>query len=259
MPNIDKHNNGDFCWYELATTDQNGAKDFYTKMFGWSVNDLPMGPTDVYTMFQLEGRDAGAAHTLPQDQRAHGVPPHWGVYVQVASADDIAARAKELGGTVLAGPFDVFDVGRMAVLRDPQGAVISAWQPNRHKGVGIAGVNGSVCWSELLTTDTSAAKDFYSRLFGWEMKVSRSGDFYTEIGNAGRSIGGLMGIRPDMGAVPPNWGIYFLVGDIHAAVARAGELGGSITCPVTEIPNVGPFAMVRDPQGAMFSLIKPQM
>jgi predicted enzyme related to lactoylglutathione lyase len=259
MPNIDKHNNGDFCWFELGTTDQNGAKEFYSKLFGWSVNDFPMGPDGVYTTFQLQGRNTAAAYTLMKEQSAQGVPPHWGVYVQVASADDTAAKASQLGGTVLAPPFDVFDFGRMTAIRDPQSAVISAWQPKTHQGTGIGGVHGSVCWSELLTKDVAAAKQFYSGLFGWEMKVSRSGDFYTELGNAGRSIGGLMGIRPDMGPIPPNWGIYFLVDDIQKAVAKVGELGGAVVHPITDIPNVGPFAMVRDPQGAVFSLIKPQM
>src|SRR6516165_8951477 len=142
MPRIAHHPPGAFCWIELATTDQNAAKSFYGSLFGWSVKDFPMDPDNFYSMFQLEGSDAAAAYTLRAEQRAQGVPPHWMLFVAVQSADDAASRAAELGATVLAPAFDVFDVGRMAVLQDPTGATFSVWQPKQHTGIGIAGVDG---------------------------------------------------------------------------------------------------------------------
>ena len=163
---------GNFCWFELATNDQEAAKKFYGGLFGWRAEDFPMGPNAYYTMFQLRGRYVGAAHTLDQNQAQQGVPPHWGTYVAVANADEAVVKAKTLGGTVLAGPFDVAEHGRMAVLRDPPGAVISVWQAKQHQGVGLWGEEGAFCWSELLTRDTAAATKFYTALFGWKTKVS---------------------------------------------------------------------------------------
>src|SRR5205807_8759663 len=113
MANIDKHPPGSFCWFELATIDQNAAKNFYTSLFGWAVNDSPMGPDDFYSMFKLQGRDTGAAYTMRKEQRAQGVPPHWMLYISVANADQAVSQAAQLGGTVLAPAFDVRDVGRM--------------------------------------------------------------------------------------------------------------------------------------------------
>ena len=113
---------GTFCWPELATTDQKAAVALYRGIFGWDVLDSPMGPGEVYSMFTLRGAEVGAACTLRPEQRQHGVPPHWGTYISVANADDSVARAKSLGATVLAPPFDVMDAGRMAVLQDRRAA-----------------------------------------------------------------------------------------------------------------------------------------
>jgi uncharacterized protein len=117
MPHIQKHAPGSFCWVELATTDQPAAEAFYAKIFGWSANHMSMGPDGVYTIFQLEGRDAAAACTLRPDELQRGMPPHWKLYIAVESADASAARAAGLGGTVLADAFDVGDAGRMAILQ----------------------------------------------------------------------------------------------------------------------------------------------
>src|SRR5271157_1055422 len=117
MAHIDHHPVGSFCWIELATTDQNAAKSFYSSLFGWDPQDSPMGPDEFYTMFKLEGRDAAAGYTLRPDQRAQGVPPHWMPYVAVANADQAVNKVKQLDGTVLAPAFDVMDFGRMAVLQ----------------------------------------------------------------------------------------------------------------------------------------------
>src|SRR5262249_15187281 len=128
MPNIEKHPAGSFSWIELGTTDQNAAKSFYSSVFGWEVNDSPIGPNEVYTIFKLDGRDPAACYTLRPEQAQNGVPPHWMIYVTVDSADDAVNRAKELGANVMAGPFDVMEFGRMAVIQDPTGAIFSVWQ-----------------------------------------------------------------------------------------------------------------------------------
>src|SRR5437868_15338541 len=123
-------------------------------------------------MFQLRGREVGAASALRDEERQHGVPPHWTSYIAVASADAAVKRAQELGGRVLAPPFDVMDAGRMAVLQDPTGAVFQVWQPNKHIGAKIMNEPGALCWTELTTSDTKAAEAFYTKLFGWMPKHS---------------------------------------------------------------------------------------
>ena len=128
MTTLDKNPIGNFCWVELSTTDQNAAKSFYGSLFGWTAQDSPMGPSEFYTIFKLQGRDAAAGYTLRADQRAAGVPPNWILYVAVTSADETSAKAQSLGGKVVAGPFDVMDKGRMAVIQDPTGAHFCVWQ-----------------------------------------------------------------------------------------------------------------------------------
>jgi predicted enzyme related to lactoylglutathione lyase len=247
---------GSFCWFELATSDQAAAKKFYADLFGWTANDFPMGPHGYYTMFQLAGRNVGAAYTLMPEQAQHGVPPHWGTYVAVASVDEAIAKAKTLGGTVVAGPMDVFEHGRMAVLRDPTGAVISVWQSKQHHGVGLWAEEAAFCWSELLTRDTTAAINFYTALFGWKTKVTEGAGFpYTHWQNDGADIGGMMTIMEQWGPMPPSWVNYVQVKNCDDTAANATSLGGKVCMPPMDIPNTGRFAMLSDPQGAMVSVI----
>jgi len=166
MAQIDEFKIGTFCWAELSTNDQHAAKAFYSKIFGWTPVDLPIGPDQFYTMFQLQQREVGAAATLSQDQREQGVAPHWMLYVAVESADATAAKAESLGAGILVRPFDVFDAGRMAVIQDPTGAIFSIWQAKTSIGIRLTGVHGTFCWADLATRDQAAAEAFYRSLFG---------------------------------------------------------------------------------------------
>lgn len=247
---------GDFCWFELATSDQAAAKKFYGELFDWTVHDTPMGPGSFYTTFQLRGRKVAAAYALMPDQIKEGIAPHWGTYVAVVSADDSAAQAQKLGATLLAGPFDVAEHGRMAVLRDPTGAVISLWQAKQHQGVGLWGEVGSFCWSELMTRDTKVATKFYTSLFGWKTKVSEGAGFpYTHWQDDGADIGGMIAIQEQWGPMPANWTDYVQVKNCDETASKAAALGGKVCMPPTDIPNTGRFAMLQDPQGAMISVI----
>lgn len=256
MPHGDKHPPGAFCWIELGTTEQNAAKSFYGSLFGWSFKDFPMGPTDFYSMFQVEGRDAAAAYTLRPDQRAQGVAPHWMVYIAVKSADDAAERAAQLGGRVLAAAFDVYDAGRMAVLQDPTGATFCVWQPKQHAGAGITGVDGTLCWADLSTPDQARAAEFYSGLFGWSiMKEDEGGHGYFHVKNGEDFIGGIPPATYRDPSVPPHWLAYFLVSDCDSTVAKAKELGASVHMPPTTFEE-GRFAVLADPQGAVFAIFQ---
>jgi hypothetical protein len=253
MTEVTRHEPGSFCWPELATTDPAGAKKFYAGLFGWTANDQPAGPDMVYSILQLGGRDAGALYELEKAQQERGVPPHWNTYVSVESADDAAKKARELGAKVIAGPFDVMEAGRMAILQDPTGAVFCVWQAKNNIGARVINEPGALCWSELDTNDTDSAERFYTKLFGWTTKVSPE---YTEFDRGSTPIGGMMRIPKEWGDVPPNWLPYFAVSDCDATAAKAKELGGSVTVPPTDIPNVGPFAVLQDPQGAVFAVYR---
>src|SRR6185503_4620788 len=196
MPEVTRHEPGRFCWAELATTDTAAAKRFYTSMFGWQAEDTPAGPDMTYTLLKVRGLDVGALYPQDKEEAQHGVPPHWNVYIAVESADASAARAKELGGKVIMEPFDVMEHGRMAIVQDPTGGIICAWQARNHLGIRIENEPGAPCWCELLTNDTKKAGAFYSKLFGWRLKESPD---YTEFHVGERGVGGMVAIRPEMG------------------------------------------------------------
>jgi uncharacterized protein len=258
MPEVSRHEPGAFCWAELATSDDGAAKKFYTTLFGWGYEDSPAGPDMIYTTLKKGGKRAGALYKLGPDQK--GVPPHWNTYVNVASADATAKMAKELGGKVLMDPFDVMAFGRMAIVEDRQGARICIWEPKSHIGVEVVNEANSLCWAELDTTDTESARGFYTRLFGWGAKgggEAANQTEYIEWQLGGTSIGGMMRIPKEWGPVPPSWLVYFAVSDVDATAKKAGELGGSSIVAPTDIPDMGRFAVLRDPQGAVFAIFRP--
>ena len=195
----------------------------------------------------------GALYQQDKAEAAHGVPPHWNVYIAVESADATASRAKDLGGKVVMGPFDVMEHGRMAILQDPTGGTICAWQARKHLGARVGGEPGSPSWVELYTTDTQKAGAFYSQLFGWSPKESPG---YTEFYIGKRGVGGMMAIDPSWGPVPSHWIPYFQVADADATAAKIRSLGGQLRMGPKDIPEVGRFAISLDPQGAEFALIR---
>ena len=137
---------GTFCWVELGTTDGEAAKKFYTQLFDWDFTDNPVGPGGVYTILKQNGKDVGALYQMPSEMTSNGVPPHWMSYISVANADESAAKAKSLGATLMKEPFDVYTMGRMAVIQDPTGAMFALWQPGTHQGAGIVNTPNSLCW-----------------------------------------------------------------------------------------------------------------
>jgi predicted enzyme related to lactoylglutathione lyase len=249
MAIVEKYEPGMFCWIELATNDAAAAKTFYTSLFSLTAKDMPI-PDGVYTMLQKDGHDVGALY------QTKNIPPNWASYINVDSVDDSAKKAQDLGANVVAPPFDVMDIGRMAVIADAQGATFCLWQAKKHIGATIRDETNTLCWNELMSSDIDASRDFYKSLFGWNLKVSPQ---YTEIYVGERGIGGMMQLTPDMEGMAPSWTPYFAVDDCDAAVARAKSLGAQVYVPPTEIPGAGRFAVLADPQGATFNIIKPMM
>jgi predicted enzyme related to lactoylglutathione lyase len=256
LPKIEKHPTGTFCWVELGTTDQPGAKSFYSSLFGWTPADFEIGPNETYTMFKLNDGDVGAAYAMRPAERSM-TPPHWNLYVAVDSADDSARRAGELGGTVIAAPFDVMNFGRMAVIQDPTGGVFCIWQSRDHAGTTVAGENGTMCWADLSTPDPGRAKQFYEGLFGWKIgPAEKYPPDYLVIKNGEKFIGGVPPAAYRNPAVPPHWMLFFHVGDADALAAKAKELGGAEHLAPMSMGGAR-FAVLADPQGAAFSIIQP--
>jgi predicted enzyme related to lactoylglutathione lyase len=257
MANVDKQPAGSFCWIELHTSDQPAAKSFYSALFGWEAHDSPMGPNDFYTEFKLQGREAAAGFTLRPEERSHGVPPHWMIYVTIDSADAAAAKAKQLGGQVLAGPFEVMDAGRMAVVQDPTGATFAVWQANKNVGIRIAQVAGTLCWADLSTPDAKRASDFYAGLFGWQITADpKDSSGYLHIKNGEHFIGGIPPASYRQPGVPPHWMAYFQVDDVDASASKAKEMGAKLYLPPMTMEGVGRMSVIADPQGAVFSIFK---
>lgn len=256
MSLVTQYQPGTFCWVDLTTSNAKGAEAFYTALFDWTTDAMPMGPDEFYVMCLRAGHSA-AAFYQPTPEHSGGLPPHWTSYIAVEDADATAQRARELGGQVALEPMDVFDSGRMAMMIDPTGAAFGLWQPREHRGAAIVNEPGSLLWNELVTPDKQAAGAFYSGLFGWTSEEQDMGHMtYTLFHHHDRPCGGMFEITANMGEMPPHWMVDFAVADIDASAARAGELGGQVLMPPTDIPEVGRFAIIRDPQGATFTILK---
>jgi predicted enzyme related to lactoylglutathione lyase len=246
---------GSFAWLELGTTDRKAAKDFYSHLFGWTSEDMAMGPDMTYTIFRIGGGDVAGAYQLMKEQLDMHVPPNWILYVKVVNADESAAKAVKLGGKQIVAPSDIPNVGRFAVIQDPTGAFISIFQPGRHRGTTVFGDIGAPCWADLNTTDPEKASKFYAGWLGWTFETGKDG--YRHIVNGTGSEDMIGGIPPQMHAppgTPSHWMCYFSVADCHASAAKATQLGARTLMPATLMPDVGTIAVLADPQSAAFAL-----
>jgi predicted enzyme related to lactoylglutathione lyase len=241
---------GRFVWHEQVSSDPKQAQDFYTRLFGWGSEIY--GPGDVdYAMIASGGSTHGGYGRAMEG----APPPHWLSHVRVDDVDETVEKAKAAGGSVAAGPLDMGEVGRMAVIGDPQGAFVSAYQP---RGEGPV-PEGVFVWDELITSDVDGAQRFYEQVFGW-----RTTDMGSEYGNyrvfdrgeTGTGVAGLMARMQD--TIPPHWQPYVAVDDPDATTAKAKELGATVLLEPMDVPEVGRLGVLMDPQGATFGIIKPQ-
>jgi predicted enzyme related to lactoylglutathione lyase len=255
MPEITEYASGSPSWADLLCKDGQAAKDFYTALLGWTWDDHPAGPDMVYTMFSHNGVPVCASAEPAPGQE--NLPPHWSVYVTVDDLDVAVGRTRSAGGTVIMEPFDVMDVGRMAIIQDKEGAFLRLWYPLKHAGAGKMHEPGALAWFELATTDSDSASAFYAQVFQAEAGPDPNTDFpYTLITVAGIPSAGIIQICDDWGPVPPNWGVYFGVDDVDAAAAKATELGGSVIVEPRDIPDFARFAVLRDAEGAVFNVLR---
>jgi predicted enzyme related to lactoylglutathione lyase len=248
-----EHAAGTHSWVDLATTDPQDAKRFYGELFGWSFDDLPVGENAVYTMCRIGDATVAALNEQQPDERSMGVPPHWNNYVTVDDVDAGAAKAGELGATVVAPPFDVMTAGRMAVIQDPTGAFLSLWTAGDSIGATRVNEPGCLTWNDLVSTDPAAARDFYGGLFGWRYEAMGEGteSEYWVCFNGERTNGGLM--KTPQEGMPSFWYPYFAVEDADAAKQRIESLGGQPMMGPHDVPQ-GRFVVASDPQGAAFAV-----
>jgi len=252
MPEFTSYAAGTPSWVDHAAKDITASNSFYSSLFGWEAEDQgeEMGH---YTIMRKGGKTvAGNMGTMAEDQ-----PSAWVSYVSVDDADKTVEVAKKAGATVFAGPMDVSDIGRMAVFADPTGAAIGVWQPKTFIGAELANESGAFAWNELNTRDLAASKKFYSEVFGWTPNDLDMGDMkYTEWKLGENPVAGMM-TMPDMvpAEVPAHWLVYFGTDDTDATVDKATKLGATTLVPPTDIPP-GRFAVLMDPDGAAFAVIK---
>jgi uncharacterized protein len=271
MPERDGYIPGVPCWADTTQPDPDAAARFYGELFGWDMEDsMPPGSEAKYFTGRIRGLAAAAVSSQPE-----GGPPQavWNTYIWVDSADETAGKVRDAGGQVLQEPFDVMDAGRMAVFADPEGAVISVWQANQHKGARVVNEHGSVNFNTLHTRDPDAAKGFYGAVFGWRtMDVGGGAEMWTlpgygdhletihpDVKKRTLEMGGPEGfwdvvaaldpIGDDQPETPPHWSVQFTVDDADAVAAKATELGGKVISPPMDLPWTR-LTVLADPAGA---------
>ena len=248
-------NVGRFVWHELHTSDRPKAQKFYATLIGWETKEVPMSPGEPYTLALLGGKDhAGITKSMAP---AH-VPPHWIPYIAVENVDASAARVKELGGKVLMEPMDIPDVGRFAPVADPLGGVFALYKtaksyPEEPERPPV----GAFCWEELSSTDPEASAKFYAALFGYTVEAMDMGPMgtYRILKSGDRQRAGIMK-APPQGPQHTAWLEYIAVADVDGSTRNARELGAKTVVEPMDIPNIGRFSVILDPQGAAIALFK---
>jgi predicted enzyme related to lactoylglutathione lyase len=252
MPEFTYYAPGSPSWVDHAAKEIAASNSFYVSLFGWEAEDQGE-EAGHYTILSKSGATVAGNMGIMME----GQPSAWTTYVSVEDADKTTGIAKEAGAMVFVEPMDVMDIGRMAVFADPTGAAIGIWQPKTFIGAELANEAGSFCWNELNTRDVPSAKTFYEKAFGWTANdLDMNGMQYTEWKLGDKSVAGMMTMPEIVSAeVPAHWLVYFGTEDTDATVGKAEQLGATTLVPPTDIPP-GRFAVLMDPDGAAFAVIK---
>ena len=254
MAEITTYQPGTPSWVDFGSPDIDASIGFYGGLFGWEVPEAENSEqTGGYRQALKDGKPAGGMMPLMQE----GQPSAWTTYISVEDAEATAAAVKESGGTVMAEPMEVMELGKMAIFADPGGAVFGIWQPGTFPGAGIVNEPGAIAWNELNTRDLGGAKEFYGAVFGWTFQDQESGEGnYSMIVLGDRPVGGILDLaaREVPEVVPAHWQVYFGVEDTDATIEAAKSAGGGVMLEPVDIP-FGRFAILTDPHGASFAVI----
>jgi predicted enzyme related to lactoylglutathione lyase len=237
---------GKFIWHEHVSKDQEQAKRFYTELLGWELDVWKPGEADYAMIKSGDGMHGG--FSSPQGD----IPPHWLGHILVEDVDETITKIEGAGGQVRMGPMDMPEIGRFAIVADPQGATFSLYAAEGEPG----GSQGVFVWDELHTSDRDSAKSFYPEVFGWTANDNDmgGGTIYTVFQRGEDQIGGCFDLSE--GEPMPNWMVYIGTSDVDASAAKARQLGATIIVEPSDIPNMGRFAVVQDPTGAVFGLFQ---
>lgn len=241
-------------WVDLSSSDPEKARAFYADIFGWDIEVNPDPQYGGYALAKVNGEDAAGIGPKMMSE----APTAWQLYIGTDDADTLAKRVEEAGGKVVAPPFDVGEQGRMAVFQDPVGAIISGWQATRMRGFQTE-TPGAFGWAEINARGIDEAIPFYEKVFGWTHKMSDMPDGqppYVEFQLGGESILGGMEMNEMVPAeVPSYWTVYFSVDDVDETFRKATAAGAREMVAPQDFPG-GRFAIISDPEGASFGLLK---
>jgi uncharacterized protein len=271
MPERDGFIPGVPCFADTIQPDADAAAAFYGGLFDWQFEDVQPDSPGRYLVGRIRGGDVAAIGSIPEG----GAPQvaTWRTYTWVESADETAAKVREAGGSVIAGPLDVMDAGRTAVFADPEGAAFRVWQAYGNKGWQIVNEHGAVVLTTLGTRNPEAARRFYNSVFGWDTLKLAGGREMWALAGYGDHLGrahpaererlAVMGapegfedvvaaVVPIPDGVPAHWGVTFAVDDAEAIAQKATDLGGTVIAPPFDVPWVR-LTVIADPQGATFT------
>lgn len=240
------------CWVDLCSSDVDRSAEFYTALFGWSFQS---GDPEFGGYASITSGGQSVAGIMPNRPEMNS-PDVWTTYISTADIDASTASAAAAGGQIMSAPMAVADLGSMAILTDPAGAVFGLWQPGTHLGFGRYNEPGSVTWDEHHSKDFAATIPFYAKVFGWEMTpVADTDEFrYSTAEVNGETVAGLMDSASFLPAdVPSHWAVYFSVANADEAITKLTALGGTVLRPAEDTP-FGRMADVLDPTGAPFKL-----
>src|SRR5690349_15624443 len=254
MPERDGYAPGTPSWVDLTTPDLDGAKSFYSELFGWTAEDAgDPAETGGYAMFHDHGRRvAGVGPVMGEGQ-----PSYWSTYFATDDVDALTARVKDAGGNVLVEPMDVMDAGRMAIYAHPSAGMFGAWQAGNHTGAQLVNEPVSLTWNSLMTRDVGAATSFLESVFAGMRAEEQNfgGGPYTILMLGESGVGGVTPMPPGVpDEAPAFWNVSFAVADADATTARATELGGSVLSDPMDMAGVGRIAGLADPYGAAFTV-----
>lgn len=243
------------CWIDLMARDQQAAIDFYKDLFGWEGEPGP-GEFGGYAMMTLRGKPVAGIGPSMSPEGMPEAPHVWTTYLSTDDADQTTQQVQAAGGTVMVGPMDVGETGRMAIAADPTGAVFGYWQPKDFYGAVLVNEPSALVWNEVNTRDVPAATSFYQQALGIATEPMPGVENYSTLMVGGKPVGGMQEMGADFPAeLPPHWMAWFAVDDVDSTVDAHVRAGGSVTVPPMQIAP-GRMAGLADPWGAVFCVLK---